>query len=214
MAIVHIQTNGASGEVTSAPLAFASNVTAGNKIIALVLSVNQNLSSVTDSQGNTYTQLCSAYDGAYTVFMATASQTGACMVTFTQSTSGFMAVGIMEYSGIGELVDYDITAFDVTPTTTPESGVVTLTAPGSVIISAVLLYNVGTTIEPRGGETERFQMDSPTVGWYQIQSEIPGSTGDKTAQWTLGAPDVHDAIALVFSPASASVGSSQCIFIM
>ena len=79
-------------------LMFPSNVTAGNFLIVFITWVYAGCPpSVSDSQGNSYTQLTS---GSYYTFIATAGSTGANTVTLHAGCSQSLYFSICEVSGL------------------------------------------------------------------------------------------------------------------
>jgi hypothetical protein len=119
-----------------AGLAFTSNVTAGNIIIAMVMSpLAGDTITVADSQANSYTQAGAAASSATgdiccKVFYATAGSTGACTVTATTGVE--VADGcVAEVSGTSLTADgFSATGSAGAGSANPNSGTVTPTGSG------------------------------------------------------------------------------------
>src|SRR5581483_4731044 len=95
--------NQSAQSVSSGSVAFASNNTLGNTLIAVHAGFNITLAtSVTDSQGNTYTKLASVQNATafLAVFVAFNCKSGANTITFNGGTvtgSSFNCI-IAEYN--------------------------------------------------------------------------------------------------------------------
>lgn len=109
MAVAYVQSDTDnepfSGDATM-PVAFTSNVTAGNLIVGGVSwDGNFTVSGVTDSQGNTYTVETPIKDGSNTIgigiFHTIAGSSGACTVTVTLTGNANRKAAIIhEVSGV------------------------------------------------------------------------------------------------------------------
>src|SRR5882762_6638574 len=95
---------------------FASPTSSGNAILVGVTFGNNSTVTVTDTQGNTYTQAIKTYDSrhnqASAIFYAT-NITGNSSTTVTvnfSSTAAFLALGIHEYIGVATSSPLDVTS--------------------------------------------------------------------------------------------------------
>lgn len=83
-------------------LAYSSNVTAGNLLVVIIAQNIASAPTVSDSQGNTYTQ-AGTYGTAgnlrMSVWYAKALSTGANTVSYTYGAGNYQALAILEYSG-------------------------------------------------------------------------------------------------------------------
>lgn len=92
--------------LSSKALAFASNVTAGNLLVMGTEYDDQaSLTSVTDSQGNTWHKVFDILNGGHneTLWYAKAGSSAACTVTITYPATVDPAVAIAEYANVDTL---------------------------------------------------------------------------------------------------------------
>lgn len=104
MAIPFVQANSAGygNSVAQRTLAFLSNVTKGNLLLAAVPTFNAAITiTPTDTQGNVYTQIGSYVDDGVndriSLWWAVAGSTGANTFQFTPSATAYSAIAIVEY---------------------------------------------------------------------------------------------------------------------
>lgn len=153
MAISLVQKN--SNAVNGAPtvsVAYGSNVTSGNLLVAIVSndSNDQSPSTVSDTRGNTWTLAQShlAIDGfaGTSLYYATANATGPNTVTWSVGggAAADLMIFVMEYSGIPS------PTLDQTSIGGASPGSITTTNANEVIIAATL-DNGGSSVAPIGG---------------------------------------------------------------
>jgi hypothetical protein len=139
-----VQTNAhEANSGTTNSVAFNSNNTAGNLIVAYVIWGNQSTVSLSDTRGNTYAAAGArkTWDGSSSsqVFYAKNVSGGANTVTaqFSSAISGWAVVYVHEYSGVDKVNPFDKEVSAVGASTrTMDSG--SLTTSG-----AALLFNAG-----------------------------------------------------------------------
>lgn len=107
---------------SSIALAFTSNNTAGNMIVVLLSGANNNTIAISDSQGNSYTQIfCSAFFASTNMFCgwyALNIKAGANTVTTSWVTAETSGLAIAEYSNIRQ-----VSAVDQNPGQNTNTGV-------------------------------------------------------------------------------------------
>lgn len=122
--------------------AFGSNVTAGNAIIVAVESYDaSNTVTLTDNLGNTYVQIGSYLNqfGAGTrlsLWYAKNITGGACTVSATPASSGFLLVVAAEYSGIGTGTPLDGNSSNVGTATSATTGTIAVSGSNELVIAA------------------------------------------------------------------------------
>lgn len=125
--------NNASGG-TGISLAFSGNVTAGNVLCGFAQLSFVAPSSVTDTQGNTY----SLVSGQTAVFTAVASSTGPCTVTFHGTPGGNNFNLLAEYSGATATVGLGTSLG--TNVTAVSNGPITIASPPEAVVSFYSTY--------------------------------------------------------------------------
>lgn len=200
------------GSVASVSKTFASNVTAGNCVVACGIASNMTGvwagNKFTDTLGNTYVldpnnyavasgQPCAAI--AYDL----TSAGGACTVTLTDpdGVGDWLSIGIAEVSGVSAR---DTSAKNTANNASATSGNIVTT--GAAILLGVLSHGGSTiSLTGTGGSTEIFQdsdaNDMPIVWAYK---EVTPA-GTYTMTWTLGAAVTYSLVAIALlgaTPAS------------
>jgi hypothetical protein len=146
MSIARVQafSNGFAAAVTARTFAFPANVTAGNLIVAGIITFNSSITvTVTDSLGNTYTQA-----GSYAVSTTTRASIwysanilgGANTVTITPSASAFVTAGVVEYSG-ATTTPIDGTTTNTGTSTTLSTGSIAVAQAGDLVFGAIAISN-------------------------------------------------------------------------
>lgn len=158
-AIAFIQSRGVDGgSVTSAPLAFNSTTTAGSLVVVGVrIGANGRTITVSDAQGNTYSQAGTTIDDAQgddnAIFYAP-NIVGGTTDTVTIAISGAAATirfAIHEYSGAATTSPLDQTAGQAyATTTTPDSGNVTTTQDNELLFGWLVDGNTVADITSAG----------------------------------------------------------------
>src|SRR6266446_1519389 len=177
---------------SSGTLAFSTNTTAGNLIIVgLYVGPSASLTSVKDSQGNTYQQIGSTISSpsgkqSAALFFAGNIRGGSDNITVTLSavpgSPGF-AIYIFEYKGIRTVSPFDGSAQASGSSSSVSSGTITTTAAGDLLFG----FCISDSSCSRGsGFTARSTYES-NLGEDKIVS-APGpnaATATATAPWTI-----------------------------
>lgn len=215
MALAHVQSNIAfqwSG--TSLPVAFASNVTAGNLIAVVVFWANVTSTvTVADGLGNTYTAVDNPVDLSTacraSTFYAKNIGGGACTVTVTFSGSVFGAVAVHEISGADTAAPLDQHSIGflgyIGTDTDAVTASVTTTADGEYILGAMVPTGAGACASGTGF-TDRVS----TTGGLHTEEKIQTSAGAIAVTFTnTGAQ--NSGIAIMTFKAPAAGGATNYI---
>jgi hypothetical protein len=133
------------------------------------------ISSITDSQGNTFTQvgsdLTSPGGNKNRVYYANNILGGADTVTITLSTSNFMEVFLSEYSGVDTVNPVDVTVGNTGVAGSVTSGIATTTTPGDKIYGFCFgdwscLVGSGFTVRSNLNNNLVEDMTATTIGSY------------------------------------------------
>jgi hypothetical protein len=213
---VQAAASAASGTATTLSLAFPSNTRAGDLLlVAFDYTSNATPTSVTDSQGNVFTEVGSQLStpgGALSrVYYARNIKGGADTVTVTLSaSSSYLELYLNEYSGINTTNPIDAELGASGSAGAVSSGNVTTTAAGDIIYG----YCVGDWACTVGsGFTARSTLDGNL-----IEDETAGSaggypaTGTATNGWTIQLVALKPASASGSSAPGVSLSSSSLSF--
>lgn len=188
MSISLVQNTSSNPAASNPTLVFASNVTAGNLLIVAVNYIASGaVTSVTDSQGNTYTacgtELSANNAGAWwgKIFLALAGSTGANTVTVNSGSNLINNVFIYEFSGVSAQDQFG-SAFG--SGTAVDSGGVTTSAANEALFGFYWATGASTTQNPGTGWTALDSQGGSFHGWTQY--EIVSSTGTHDCTATLG----------------------------
>jgi hypothetical protein len=139
-----------AGTTTTSSLAFANANTAGNWIAVCVrggLSSSQ-VFTIVDSNGNTYKQGAQL---GFTVSAVTLSiyyaeniKGGANTITVSDTVSGPLRFAILEYSGVATANSLDATAMATGVSSSPNSGNLTTTASGDLLLATIATADAAT----------------------------------------------------------------------
>ena len=214
------------------PLTFASNVTAGNLLIVNVVGWTFSSSptlTVTDSQGNTYTQdatLQTNYTvGSFvtsSIFRAIAGSTGANTVTVASSPSSFLSFGIEEVRPPSGVVAVDASSTGTGSSTTASTGNLSLSQVDYIVFGMdvhtnSLTYTAGATFQleftANGTLSEGF---ASQYNWNANAASVtPSLTISSSSSWNavsvaykVNAAANHG----LFFPANLSTGSGGPFF--
>jgi hypothetical protein len=136
-----------AGNTESSSLAFTRANVAGNLIVVAIRTGHSSQAlTVTDSLGNTYQeaiQLHNTFDGmAVAIYYAENIAGGSNAVTVSKpQPDGGLRVAIFEYSGVALTASLDQTAGAEGSSATPDSGAVTPTSDGELVIGVVATVN-------------------------------------------------------------------------
>lgn len=188
MAIAHVQSRGTNNTAsgTTLSLAYSSDVTANNLLIAAVGLQGTNLTglAVSDNVDGSWTQLKTEsspsglmnYSAA--IFYKKASSSGPRTVTLTTPSTGFRDLGILEYSGV-DTADKSASNHDLSQSTSPSSGSATTTVAAELLFGWILTFN-GDALTAGSGWTKRLAFASQNT-----MEQIVSSTGSYQANGTI-----------------------------
>jgi hypothetical protein len=191
--MAHVQSRAGYFSGTSGNLAFSSNVTAGNLIVVSIHSYQPNTYTVTDTRSNSYNLATSqefAGDTNLKVFIywAICASSGACTVTITPNTSGFISFGLHEYSGVAASSPLDQVNSNQGTGTAVSSGAVTTTQADELLFAAMTsMAGSQVAITPDGDYTQRLEFENGATEIHlNTQDRTVSATLTDTANWTLG----------------------------
>ena len=205
-----------AGTTTSAPLAFASANTAGNWI---AVSIRGGLSSsqvftVRDSNGNSYQQASQIgfTSSAVTlaIYYAENIKGGVNTVTVSETVSGPLRFSILEYSGLSMSNSRDVTAAATGLGSSPNSGNMTTTANGDLLLSAIatadpIIYTGGV-----GYQIQEFVPAEPNTKLI-AEDQIQTAAGVASASASLGTSSSWGAVLAAFKAAGGGSGTGPSI---
>lgn len=194
MAVAFVQgtgTNTAGSTAASISKAFDSNVTAGNCLVVAVMTdsgrAQGNASGWSSSPSNSFAYGSSDQLNATShvnVSFVVSAASGATTITFTPTSSDWMAMGIAEFSGV-DGNPFDGRSGNTNNTANPTAGAISTTTAGVVL--GVMGRHASGTITPGTGWTQIFEdenWDDTTISFiYQITS----ASGSYNASWTASA---------------------------
>jgi RHS repeat-associated protein len=187
-----------AGTAASASLTFTSNNTAGNFIAVCIRAGHISESfSVMDSLGNTYRQAVAFSEtvngNTLGIFYAENTAGGSNTVTVNISTSSTLRFIILEYSGIALANSIDENTAAQGTSTSPNSGSMTTTTNGDLLLSAILSAGSATFTAGSGYTLEESIPASPNtklIAEDQIQTTAgavsAGATLSVSTQWAAG----------------------------
>jgi hypothetical protein len=189
---------------SSAALAFPSNNTLGNWI-AVGIRVGEPNETITvrDSKGNTYhsaTQINQTGDGdTLAIFYAENIAAGANTVTVSVSTADTLRIAILEFSGVASSGSIDQATASQGSNASPNSGSITTTASGDLLLGAIMTAD-GETVTAGSGfqivESVPAAPNTKLVMEYQVQA----SSGSTSSSAKLSSADPWAAGIAAFKP--------------
>jgi len=203
ISFIQATANASSGSVNSFSTSFSANTQAGDLIlVGFDIMPNGTVISVTDSQGNSFTEvgspLTSSGGTTSRVYYANNTKGGADSITITLSTSSNFEVYLSEYSGVNQVNPIDGQSGASGSAGTVSSGNVTTTAAGDLIYG----YCVGDFVCTAGsGLTARSTFHNNLV-----EDMIAGSPGGYAASGSANSGWTMQMVALM--AASSTVSSS------
>ena len=139
MAVAFVQANALDQATAPAPtLAFTSNVTAGNLLVAYIGwgSTSVTLTSVTDSLSQTWTIINNPTTGAVSraaIAYFPSTSGGACTLTATFSSTTTSLIGMHEVSGCATTLPLDVSVANAQSNVTLGTDVITSTAVATTV---------------------------------------------------------------------------------
>ena len=202
-----------AGTADSAALSFASANAAGNFIaVAIRAGRTGQVLTVTDTRGNTYrkaVQLDETSDNtSLALYYAENIGGGANTVTVATSIAGgTLRFAVLEYAGVAPASSLDAVASARDTSAAPNSGPVTVTTAGELLIGLVTTANPST---PTAGAGFAIQERVPTAGVkLLVEGSVQPTPGSVSASAALSSPDVWGALIATFRPASAGSPDTQ-----
>lgn len=201
---VHDSTGTATASLTGV------DITAGSTVVIIChpkTGGSQDVTSVTDSAGNTYVNPVTAYVSGtnsrcsiWYCFNATGMSAGT--VTVTMSSSLSLTTNISEWTGIDTAATPVSFGQGNAASTTPPACTVTTTEAGDLVIGAISQANATAPTLTSAGFTA-LTGSSPAATWYGAQAyEVAGSAGTYGPTWTLAAAVGTGAATIAFKPAA------------
>lgn len=182
--------------VTSLSVSFPSANAPGNLIVVFMrMSSTTQTATVSDSAGNTYTQVVSiaqTSDGHQAkIFYAPNSKAGGNTVTVSFSaTNNYPFLSIFEYSGLDRASPLDQVASAQASSAAPTATTAATTSANELVFAGVgLAANSGTDLTPTPGAgfTIREKSIAPSgVAQGATEDEVVSATGAQTASMTFG----------------------------
>lgn len=199
----------------SAPLAFASDVTAGSLLQCFVTwdqAGGATCTGLTDTQNNAWVPLpgsplldtVDAQGGAY-YFCLAAKASGPLEVTATFSAACDYRLEAVREDAVNRPVQLVASAAQYATGTDPTSGPTTASAPaGASVFGALYVPNPAGTTGPGAGFTARVNASNSLV----LEDGIQATTGPAAATFTNATSRSYMAFAAVFAPVPAAVAVS------
>lgn len=195
---------------TNNSLAFANNTTAGNFIAVAIRGSGSSsqVFTVSDSGGNTYHQAFSvgltASLETFAIFYAENIQGGPDKITVTQSVLGTLRFAILEYSGVATSNSLDATATAQGSSASPNSGNLTTTANGDLLLATIITKNSGTYTAAGGYNIEETIEPAPNAK-IVAEDQLQNTAGTVSAGVSLAASDIWGAGLAAFRSTSGAV---------
>ena len=192
------------GAFSSASLAFPVNNTLGNWIgVCIRVGAPNETLTIKDSKNNTYhkaTQINQTGDGdTLAIFYAENIAAGANTVTISVSTANTLRFAILEYSGVASSGSLDVATAAQGSNASPNSGGVTTTANGDLLLGAVMTADAETFTAGSGfqiGESVPAAPNAKLIVEYRIQA----TAGSASATATMGSADPWAGGVAAFKP--------------
>ena len=198
-----------AGTTTTASLAFKSSNTAGNWIAVAVRGgySSAQVFTVTDTNGNTYKQGAQVgFTGSavtLAIYYAENIKGGANTITVTESVSSPFRIAILEYSGVATSNSLDVTAVATSTSSSPNSGNLSTTANGDLLLSSIASTNSGTFTAGTGYTIRDFDPAEPNTKLI-TEDQLQSSAGVTSASASLAAADSWGAVLIAVKGAGAT----------
>ena len=185
MARVQTKTNVAGSSVSSLTITPDSNVTLGNTLIVVVTDnygvINQ-VSSMTDNLGNTYTRMTSNTDGSFVdgeIWYTPVVHAGACTITVNFSHSVNCGLLVAEHSGLtASPYDVSASAYQASGTSHDSGATATTAQADELVVGACVSNDTTGTLSAGSGYSDLVQAVNGTTGTLiGIQSKVVSAIG-------------------------------------
>ena len=183
-----------AGAATTGSLAFKTNNTTGNWIAVCIRagSSSAQVFTVGDSSGNSYRQalqLGLAGNGVtFAIYYAENIKGGANTVTVSDTVSGPLRFAILEYSGVATSNSLELTTTLQGSGTAPNSGSITTTSSGDLLLSAIVTVNPATFTAGTPYTIEEFVPAEPNTKLI-VEDTTQNAAGTASASASLAAAD-------------------------
>lgn len=191
--------------------AFASPSTAGDTILVITDCFDGpagSVTSVTDNQGNTYTNIGTSFavsEGTHThnidFWVATAGSTGVIAVTAHGSNEIFFS--LLNYTGFSSFTfDQSASASNGSATSQSSGATGTTSAANELLVSYIVPSGTSDpTISAGSGYTKRcqFQDLNFTAQFAAVEDQTVSSTGTFSGDWTLGTARLAGVVLVTFN---------------
>lgn len=196
MAIAFVQSNQAlnATSVTSQAVSFTGNTTSGNMIIVAIgtaTSGTSSVTSITDSQGNTYQRAIRQANSTTSMveIWYAMNIVGGTTPTVTATLASMRpAMAIYEFSGLALSAALDQTlGANISSSTAYSVGPTGSTANANELVFAAAHANSSSSFSVGSGYSNLRTQGASTVGTLGCESKIVSATGTQTAAETLAA---------------------------
>src|SRR6266404_5869264 len=205
-----------AGTTNTSTLAFVSPNTAGNWIAVAIRagSSSSQVFAVSDSNANTYRRAfqlgITASAFTFAIFYAENIKGGANTVSISDTVSGPFRFAILEYSGVATSNSLDVTAVTQGNSTSPNSGSLSPTANGDLLLGAIVTQNPAAFTAGSGYTIEEFAPAEPNTKLI-AEDQIQATAGLASAGALLAASDNWGAGLAAFKAAVGAAGSPSNI---
>lgn len=201
------QTSSNPGTTTVATLAFPAPNTLRHWIaVAVRASALNEVFTITDTAGNLYQQAVqfngTAAGASLAIFYAENIKSGANTVRVAVSQSAALRIAILEYSGVATANSLDVTAAAQGTSTTPNSGPLTTTSNGELLLGAIMTANPA-TVTAGSGYTRRATVPANPNARLAVEDLVQTAAGAAAATASLGASNPWGVVVAAFKPMSA-----------
>ena len=200
-----------AGTTSTASLAFPGNNTLGNWIGVCIRAGQPNETiTVKDFNGNTYhqaTQINQTGDGdTLAIFYAENIKGGANTVTVSDSITDSLRFAILEYSGVATSGSIDVATANQGSNASPNSGSVTTTANGDLLLGAIMTADPETFTAGSGFQIEESAPAEPNTKLI-AEDQIQVLGGSTSSSATLSSADPWAAAVASFKSAAAGTAA-------
>ena len=199
------------GTAASSSLAFSANNSAGNFIAVLIRAGGSGSGlTVTDTRANVYrqaTRFTRGTDHVGAIYYAENVGSGANTVTVSVAAAATLRFGILEYSGVAKSSALDGVVTAVGTSTLPNSGTLTTTASGDLLLGAITI-NENVNVVAGAGYTIRQSVPALPATKVIAEDRIMTSAGTASATGTLAVAFPWGAALAAFKPAAGGAAAA------
>lgn len=203
MAIAFVRQASTSG--TAQPLAVTISTAAGNFLIACISASGDDITGVTDSAGNTWTQavtkvITNETRSAQIWYTANAAAVTSVSVAHSNSAAT-VYVNVSEWSGLAASTPGDGTSSDTGTSTDILVGSVATANASDLLIATNIHVNWATNTAARDSFTD---LTTASTSWHNSAYRIVGVTGTYTTSWGMSTSQKWAGVIAAFKEASAT----------